>query len=657
MNISQNDLGRLKLLSEKYCNVQSAATELINLQAITNLPKGTEHFISDLHGEFETFYHISNNASGAIREKVDYLFASELNNEERAKLSTLIYYPLEKLNEIAIMELNTKEWYIITINRLIKVCRMVAAKYTKSKVRKALPANFAYIIEELLYHSYDDRNKSYYYVNIINTIIEIGRADAVIAAICNTIKKLVVDHLHIVGDIFDRGPRADIVLDSILNHHSVDIQWGNHDIIWMGAACGNSTCIAVTLCNSINYNNLEFLEEGYGINLRPLAIFASKVYKNSDISCFKTKNINSTGNFSFNDSDLIAKMFKAISIIRFKLEGQTIKRNPQFNMADRLLLDKIDYDNKTVRIGENNYLLKDTDFPTVNKNNPYQLTHQENELVFQLRSAFLHSEKLQRHIKFLYTHGNIYKCFNSNLLLHGCIPLNEDGSLLTFNFDGKELSGKNFLDYAEQIVREAYFNRTSSENQKNSDFLWFLWCGKFSPLFGKDKMATFERLLVKDKRTHYETKNAYYKYTYDENICSKLLNLFELNGNYSHIINGHIPVKSKDGEHPVRAKGKLIIIDGGFCKAYQKTTGTAGYTLIYNSYGLRLCAHEPFEGIFEAINNNTDIFSTYVVSEKVNQRITVGQTDKGAEIFSTILDLKKLIYAYQTGILKEGYNN
>ena len=350
-------------------------------------------------------------------------------------------------------------------------------------------------------------------------------------------------------------------------------------------------------------------------------------------------------------------MFKAISIIRFKLEGQTIKRNPHFNMNSRLLLDKIDYENRTVRIGEDDYLLKDTDFPTVNKNKPYKLTAQENELVFQLRSAFLHSEKLQRHIKFLYTHGNIYKCFNSNLLLHGCIPLNDDGSLMNFNFDGKELSGKNFLDYAEQIVRDAYFNRNSDENQKNSDFLWFLWCGRFSPLFGKDKMATFERLLVKDKSTHYETKNAYYKYTYDENICTKLLNLFELNGDYSHIINGHIPVKSKDGEHPVRANGKLIIIDGGFCKAYQKTTGTAGYTLIYNSYGLRLCAHEPFEGIFEAINNNTDIFSTYVVSEKVNHRITVGQTDKGTEIFSTVLDLKKLIYAYQTGILKETYSD
>ncbi len=655
MDISQNDIGRLKLLSEKYCNVQSAATELINLQAITNLPKGTEHFISDLHGEFETFYHISNNASGAIREKIDRLFESELNDEERAKLSTLIYYPVEKLNELTIMEVNTKEWYTDTINRLIKICRLVGSKYTKSKVRKALPPDFAYIIEELLYSSCEIHNKSYYYANIVDTIIEIGRADAVIVAICNTIKKLIVDHMHIVGDIFDRGPRADIVLDSILKHHSIDIQWGNHDIIWMGAACGNTTCIAVALCNSINYNNLEFIEEGYGINLRPLAVFAAKVYKNTNISCFKTKNINSDSTCSFIGSDLTAKMFKAMSIIRFKLEGQTIKRNPDFNMSDRLLLDKIDYENNTVKIGDVDYLLKDTDFPTVDKTEPYKLTSEENELILQLQSAFLHNEKLQRHIKFLYTHGNIYKCFNSNLLLHGCVPLNEDGSLMVFNFAGKKLAGKNFLDYAEQVVRNAYFNKRSNENQKNSDFLWYLWCGKFSPLFGKDKMATFERLLVKDKSTHYETKNAYYKYTYDEKTCNKILRLFGLNDGYSHIINGHIPVKSKDGEQPVRANGKLIVIDGGFCKAYQKTTGTAGYTLIYNSYGLRLCAHEPFEGIFAAINNNTDIFSTYVVSEKVNQRITVGQTDKGAEIFATILDLKKLIYAYQTGIIKEKY--
>ena len=655
MDISQNDIARLKLLSEKYRNVQAAATELINLQAITNLPKGTEHFISDLHGEFETFYHISNNASGAIREKIDRLFESELDDKERAKLSTLIYYPVEKLNELSIMELNTKEWYADTINRLIKVCCLVGSKYTKSKVRKALPADFSYIIEELLYSSCESYNKSHYYSNIVGTIIEIGRADAVIVAICNTIKKLIVDHMHIVGDIFDRGPRADIVLDSILKHHSIDIQWGNHDIIWMGAACGNPTCIAVALCNSINYNNLEFLEEGYGINLRPLAIFAAKVYKNSNISCFKTKNINSAGTCSFIDSDLTSKMFKAMSIIRFKLEGQTIKRNPEFNMEDRLLLDKINYENKTVKIGDRDYLLKDLDFPTVDKNEPYKLTLEENELILQLQSAFLHSEKLQKHIKFLYTHGNIYKCFNSNLLLHGCVPLNEDGSLMVFNFDGKKLAGKSFLDYAEQVVRNAYFNRNLNKNQMDSDFLWYLWCGKFSPLFGKDKMATFERLLVKDKSTHYETKNAYYKYTYDEKICNKILSLFGLNSGYSHIINGHIPVKSKDGEQPVRANGKLIVIDGGFCKAYQKTTGTAGYTLIYNSYGLRLCAHEPFEGIFAAINNNTDIFSTYVVSEKVNRRITVGQTDKGTEIFATISDLKKLMYAYQTGIIKENY--
>ncbi len=643
--ISQNELSRLKLLSEKYSNIQSASTELINLQAITNLPKGTEHFISDLHGEYETFYHIINNASGAIREKVDLLFSSELDKEGRARLSTLIYYPKEKLNELSILGVNTKEWYSTTIKRLVVVCNLVASKYTRSKVRKALPADFAYIIEELLQNNYDDPNKTYYYTNIIDTIIEIDRADAVIIAICNTIKRLIVDHLHVVGDIFDRGPRADIILESITKHHSIDIQWGNHDIIWMGAASGNTTCIAVALCNSINYNNLEFLEEGYGINLRPLAFFASQTYRDSDISCFKPKDVNTKNKISFNDTELIAKMYKAISIIRFKLEGQTIKRNPQFKMDNRLLLDKINYKKKTVNIEGTEYPLKDVDFPTIDKNDPYCLTLEETELIVQLQSAFLHSEKLQRHINFLYTHGNIYKCYNSNLLLHGCIPLNDDGSLMEFYFDDKKLSGKEFLDYAEEIIRKGYFSTDTSTKSTYTDFFWYLWCGKFSPLFGKDKMTTFERLLIEDKSTHIETKNAYYKYTYDETICTKLLKLFGLKGKYSHIINGHIPVRSKDGEQPVRANGKLIVIDGGFCRAYQKTTGTAGYTLIYNSYGLKLCAHEPFEGINAAINNNTDIFSTYVVSEKLSKRMTVGQTDKGHEILDTIHDLKQLLYA------------
>ncbi len=653
MEISPNDFGRLKLLSEKYSNIQAAATELINLQAITNLPKGTEHFISDLHGEYETFYHIINNASGAIREKIDLLFSSILNSEERAKLSTLIYYPVEKLNEISVNESNTKEWYRININRLIEVCRLVASKYTRSKVRKALHKDFAYIIEELLQNTYDDPNKTFYYNNIIDTIIDIGRADAVIIAICDTIKRLIVDHLHIVGDIFDRGPRADIILDSIIKHHSIDIQWGNHDIIWMGAACGNTTCISVALCNSINYNNLEFLEEGYGINLRPLAFFASKIYKDCDVSCFKPKNSNFLKNFTFNDMDLISKMYKAISIIRFKLEGQTIKRNPQFKMDDRLLLHRINYEKKTICIDNIEYTLKDIDFPTVDKNNPYRLTPEEDELISQLQSAFLHSEKLQRHIKFIYTNGNIYKCYNSNLLLHGCIPLNKDGSLMEFYFDGKLRYGKEFLDYAEYIIRQGYFCNDVITKKKCTDFLWYLWCGKFSPLFGKDKMTTFERLLIDDKNSHIETKNAYYKYTYDESTCRKLLELFGLCSEYSHIINGHIPVKSKDGEQPVRANGKLIVIDGGFCRAYQATTGTAGYTLVYNSYGLKLCSHASFEGIKEAINNNTDIFSTYVVSEKVSKRITVGQTDKGLEIISTINDLKQLLNAYRTGLIEE----
>ncbi len=651
------DMGKLKLLAEKYQNIQSASTELINLKAISNLPKGTEHFISDLHGEYETFYHIINNASGAIREKIDFLYENTLSKEERAKLSTLIYYPNEKLNEISIMGLNTYEWYKITINHLITICKLVSSKYTRSKVRKALPKDFAYIIEELLHNDYNDPNKSYYYTNIIDTIIEIGSADAIIISICNTIKRLVVDHLHILGDIFDRGPRADIIFESIMKHHSIDIQWGNHDVVWMGAANGSPVCIAVVLCNAINYCNLEFLEEGYGINLRPLALFSSEYYKNNDTSCFNPKIQNTNGKNKKKDIDLIAKMHKAMTVIRFKLEGQLIKRNPNFNMDDRLLLDKIDYHNKTIIINNMLYKLKDTDFPTIDKSSPYKLTNEEEELVNQLSSSFLHSEKLQRHVKFLYTHGSIYKCFNSNLLLHGCIPLNDDGTLMEFKLNEKKLSGKELLDYYEYIIRDGYCNRKDSNKiQLCCDILWFLWCGKYSPLFGKNKITTFERLLIDDQEAHKEEKNAYYKYSQDKQFCVDILNMFGITSNYSHIINGHMPVKSKDGELPVRASGKLIVIDGGFCKAYQPTTGIAGYTLIYNSYGLKLCSHEPFEGIYAAINNNTDIFSTYVVSEQIPKRISVGETDKGKEMLATINDLKELLYAYSSGILRETDN-
>ena len=657
LKVAEN-LDWLKSLSNKYPNIQSASTELINLQAISNLPKGTEHFISDLHGEYETFRHIINSASGAIKEKVDLLFSNMLDSEDRSKLSTLIYYPEEKLKEIlSDSNLNHKEWYKITLNRLITVCRLVASKYTRSKVRKALPKNFAYIIEELLHNSYSDPNKAFYYTNIVDTIIKTQRADDFIIAVCNTIKHLIVDHLHILGDIFDRGQRPDEIMDSIINYHSLDIQWGNHDVIWMGAASGSDACIAVVLNNSIVYNNLEFLEEGYKINLKPLAQFAEKTYKNSDLSCFRPKIINSNcQNITEQDLQLVAKMYKAIAIMRFKLGGQVIKRRPDFKMEDRLFLNKINYENKTIEVEGKVYPSKDVDFPTVDRNNPYELSAEEKDLMNYLRKAFLHSKRLQKHIKFLYDKGNLYKCFNGNLLLHGCVPLNKDGSFLEFNIGGKKRSGKEFLDYAEKVARDAYFAKEGSfEKEFGQDMLWFLWCGKDSPLFGKRKMTTYERLFIDDKSTWEEEKNSYYTFTQKEIICNFILKSFGINEPYSHIINGHIPVKSKDGEKPTRANGRLIFIDGGFCKAYQETTGIAGYTLIYNSYGMRLCSHEKFEGTQNAIKNNTDIGSTSVVSERVTTRIRVGETDMGKQILETISDLEKLLEAYRSGAMQERY--
>lgn len=651
--ISKNNLDKLLILSERYPNVQAASTEIINLKAICNLPKGTEHFISDLHGEYETFRHIINSASGVIHQKVDMLYKNLLCNDERAALATLIYYPEEKLDQIIEQRINTEEWYRTTLNRLIEVCRLVASKYTRSKVRKATPPDFSYIIEELLHNNYNDKNKTYYYTNIIDTIIKIKRANAFIIALCNTIKRLIVDHLHIVGDIFDRGPRADIIMDYIVKHHSIDIQWGNHDIVWMGAAAGSEACIASVLSTSIVYNNLEFIEEGYGINLRKLALFAADTYRDTDVTCFVPKE-SVRKDMKEKDILLIARMHKAISIIKYKLEGQLIKRNPEFGLEDRLLLDKINYEKKSVCINNKMYQMKDVNFPTVNKNDPYALSEEEIELMCQLKSSFLHSEKLQRHIKFLYTHGNIYKCYNSNLLIHGCIPMNEDGSFMSFTVHGKKYTGKKFLDFAEKIARDGYFAKKNSvEKFFGEDFLWYLWCGKNSPLFAKDKMATFERLLVNDETTWAETKNPYYDYSQNENDCNRILEEFKLDTRHSHIINGHMPVRCKDGEQPVRADGKLIVIDGGFCKAYQPTTGIAGYTLIYNSYELRLCEHEPFNGTENAIKNNDDISVTSVVSEKASNRIRVGQTDKGKQILNQVKTLELLLNAYNKGIIPE----
>lgn len=650
--LSQENRRYLASLALQYPTVQSAATEIIHLQAMLGLPKGTEHFLSDLHGEYEAFEHILSNASGVIREKVDILFSSTLPAAERAALSTLIYYPLPKLDEVKRVTADMDEWYRLTLRRLIAVCRLSASKYTRAKVRAALPDGFEDILDELLHAGLEDENQESYYENIIASIIELDRADAFIEALCTAIKRLVVDRLHIVGDIFDRGPRADIILDALMQHHCVDIQWGNHDILWMGAAAGSRTCVANVLNNSITYSNLEVIEMGYGISLRPLALFARETYGNADVDRFLPKPLEKE-RYKPGDLLLTAQMHKAIAIILFKLEGQIILRNPGFNMDDRLLLDKIDYARGTVRIGEAEYPLRDTDFPTINPADPYALCAEEEEVMQQLSAAFSNSEKLQRHARFLYSNGGLYKCVNGNLLFHGCIPLCEDGSLMEFDC-GRRLCGRAYLDYAEAMARQGYYARHGSpQRQFGKDFLWFLWCGRHSPLFGREKMATFERLLVDSPDTWVEPKNAYYRYAESEETCVRLLEGFGLSGEHSHIINGHVPVRSKDGESPVKANGRLIVIDGGFCRAYQPQTGIAGYTLVYNSHGIRIISHEPFDSVQSAIRNNTDILSSSMIFETVRERILIGETDAGDEIRGQIDGLRMLLEAYRSGFLKE----
>jgi fructose-1,6-bisphosphatase-3 len=649
----QEKLRYLEMLSEQYPDIASASDEVIGLQARLRLPKRTEHFMSDLHGEYEAFTHIRNSASGAIREKVDLLYKNTLPQEERASLATLIYYPEAKLEELAEEGKATAEWYRITLNRLLEVCRLVCSKYTRAEVHAALPAELAGILGELLQTGFAEPNKSGYYADLLSTAVDLGRADDLISAICCVIKRLVVERLHIVGDLFDRGPRADIVLDQLLVHHAVDIQWGNHDALWMGAAAGSRTCIAAVLNNSITYNNLEVIEVGYGISLRPLALFANEVYQESDVSRFLPRR-GEGGEYRQKDMLLAARMHKAIAMIQFKLEGQILSRNPAFGMEDRMLLHRIDYGKKTVEIDGREFHLRDCDFPTVDREDPYRLSEEEAQLMRTLRFSFQHSEKLQRHARFLYAKGGLYLCYNGNLLFHGCIPMNTDGTLTAFSFGGCPLSGKAFLDYAESLARQGYYAKSGSpERQMGKDFLWFLWCGRNSPLFGRDKIATFERLLVDDPDAWREEKNPYYRFCNEEKVCLQLLKSFGLTGKHTHIVNGHVPVKSKDGENPVKANGRLIVIDGGFCRAYQPTTGIAGYTLIYNSYGLRLAAHEPFAGEQSAIRNNRDILSTQVVFERASDRILIGETDEGEAIRRKVEDLKLLLYAFRQGLVKE----
>ena len=642
----------LKLLSKEYKNANEVSEEIINLQAITNLPKGTELFLSDIHGEYEALIHILNNGSGIIKSKIESIYEKTLTEEDRKDLATLIYYPEEKLNLIKNNIKNLKEWYKITLYRLIEVTRSVSSKYTRSKVRKAMPKGFDYIIDELLHLQGEDINKEEYYNQIIESIIDLNRADAFIIAISDLIKKMAIDHLHIVGDIYDRGPGAPIIMDKLMDFHSLDIQWGNHDILWMGAAAGNEACIAnvVRICS--RYDNLSTLEEGYGINIRPLSVFATETYKDDKCKGFMPRN-KEQSKYSSTDKIVLSKIQKAMAIIQFKIEGKLIKKHPEYKMKDRLLLDKIDLENGTIKINDVDYKLNDTNFPTLDMKNPYKLTKEEQEEIERLKNSFMHSEKLNKHVNFLYAKGHMYEKFNSNLLFHGCIPMKENGEFDKVEIMGKSLQGKELLDFIEKIANKAYFGEKNEANEEAVDLMWYFWCGPKSPLFGKDKAATFERYFLDDKELHKEHKNPYYALIEDEKICDKILENFETSIEDGHIINGHMPVKAKDGESPLKANGKLIVIDGGFAKAYQSTTGIAGYTLTYNSHGLVLAMNQPFESRTKAIEEGHDIISQTILKENVLNRKRVADTDIGTRLKEEIADLKELLAAYRDGTLKE----
>ena len=553
----------LKILSKQYTNIEQVAEEIINLQAILNLPKGTELFLSDIHGEYGSFSHILNNGSGIIRNKIEDIFNNQITERDRRKLATLIYYPEEKLALIKKEVEDIKEWYSINLYRLIEVAREVSSKYTRSKVRKAMPKGFDYIIDELLHLQGCGPDKETYYKQIISSIIELDRADEFIVAISNLIKRMAIDHLHVIGDIFDRGPNAKLVMDTLMNFHSLDIELGNHDILWMGAACGNKACIANVIRICSRYDNIDTLEDGYGINIRPLATFALETYKDDNCEKFVPK-VFDYNKYIRSDEISIAKIHKAISIIQFKLEGQIIKEHPEYKMDGRLLLDKIDYEKGTIQIDNKIYNLNDTNFPTVDYKNPYKLTKEEEEIINRLQESFKNSETLNKHISFLYSKASMYKCFNSNLLFHGCVPMEEDGEFSKIEVLGESISGKKYFDCIEKIANEAYFGK---ENNKDAvDFMWYLWCGPKSPLFGKAKAATFERYFVEEKETHKEEKNPYFALIENEEICDKILKEFGLGTKNSHIINGHVPVKEKDGESPIKANGKLLVIDRRICK-------------------------------------------------------------------------------------------
>lgn len=651
--IDESNLKYIKLLSKKYPNIAIASTEIINLQAILNLPKGTEHFISDVHGEDESFSHVIRNASGVIKNKIEEIFGNSLRNSEKKSLATLIYYPEQKLNKVLKQEKYMEDWYRITLFRLIQICKSVSSKYTRSKVRKALPKDFNYIIEELIHEDCDRRNKQDYYNEIVDTIIQLDRGDAFIVAISKLIQRLAIDRLHIIGDIYDRGSGAATIMDTLVNYHSIDIQWGNHDISWMGAAAGSKACICNVIRISSKYNNLATIEEDYGINLIPLATFAMEFYR--DDPCEQFKPIEAYHDeLTPNELKLISQMNKAITIIQFKVEYEVVKNHPEYNMEDSLLMHKINFGEGTIEIGEKYYPLNDINFPTVDPQNPYELTEEEKDVIDKIASSFKNSAKLQEHTRFLFSKGSLYTIYNSNLLYHGCVPMDENRNFKVMTIDGIEYKGKNLLDKLERIAREGYFNTTNLKAKQNGkDIMWYLWCGPDSPLYGKDRMTTFERCFIDNAELYKEEQSYYYQWRDEEDTCNKILEEFGLKSSTSHIVNGHVPVKVTKGESPIKAKGKLLVIDGGFAKAYQKQTGIAGYTLTYDSWGLKLTSHEPFESTIEAIEKEKDILSTTVVLERAIQRKRVEDTDVGKDLKCQICDLKMLLNAYRQGLIKE----
>lgn len=644
----------LELLSQSFPTVADASTEIINLEAILNLPKGTEHFLADIHGENEAFRHVLKNASGNIKRKVNELFGNDIRESEKKELCTLIYYPEEKLELVKAAERELDDWYHITIHQLVKVCRDVSSKYTRSKVRKSLPDDYSYIIEELLHESTSDSNKTAYVNVIVDTIISTGRADDFITVLCNVIQRLAIDQLHILGDIFDRGPGAHVIMDTMRHYHSWDIQWGNHDILWMGACAGNDACICNVLRLSLRYANLATLEEGYGINLVPLATFAMETYGDDPCEGFEPKLLKG-GQMDEKTRRLTAQMHKAISILQFKTEAQVIGRRPSWAMADRCLLTHIDFERGVCVIDGQDYEMLSNNFPTIDPNCPNALTPEESRLMERLHHSFVVSEKLHKHINTMLSHGCMYAIYNSNLLFHASVPLNEDGSLKEVEiYNGRKYSGRSLMHHIGVMIRSAFAQDTpADERQYAIDYFLYLWSGKDSPLFDKSKMATFERYFLKDKATHKEEKGFYFKLRDNEEVCDRILDAFGVEGENRHIINGHVPVHASKGENPIKAGGKLMVIDGGFSEAYHNETGIAGYTLVYHSRGFQLVQHEPFTSAADAIQRGTDIMSTTQIVEMSAHRMLVADTDKGAQLRAQIADLKKLLYAYRHGIIKE----